>query len=103
MCLPPYVQAAKEGGYRVLVWVQPGARRDEAAGIQDGRLRVRLKAQAQDNKANVALVSFLAGLMGIPKSGLELAAGQTNRRKTIRVLPGFEPGWRELEQAVEHG
>jgi len=103
MPLPPYVQAAKDGGYRMLVWVQPGAKRDEASGIQDGRLRVRLKAQAQDNKANTALVSFLAGLMGIPKGGLELASGQTNRRKTIRVLPGYEPSWRDLEQAVEQG
>ena len=100
MGLPPFAEAAKDGSVRLLVWVQPGAKRDATAGVADGRLKVKLKAQALENKANEALVAYLAGLMGLPRSALALSAGQTSRRKTIRVQAGFEPDWRALDEAT---
>lgn len=100
MSLPPYAEVAKDQTIRVLVWVQPGAKRDSAEGVADGRLRVKLKAQALENKANEALVAFLAKQMGVPRSALTLSAGQTSRRKTIRVEAGYEPDWRVLDEAT---
>lgn len=94
---PLFVEAVKNGGYRILVLVQPGAKQNQAAGVQDGRLKVRLRAQAIENKANEALVLFLSELTGLPKSSLELSAGHSSRKKTIRVKAGFEPVWRDLE------
>ena len=94
---PSFVEAAKDGGYRILVWVQPGAKKDSAVGVLEGRLKVKLKAQAIENKANEALVSFLSKLTGLPKSSLELSVGHSGRKKTIRVKAGFEPDWRGLE------
>lgn len=96
---PAYAEADKRGGWRLQVWVQPGAKRDEAVGLVDGRLKVRLRAQAQDNKANEALVAFLAKELGISKGALELASGQTSRRKTLRIRPGETPGWIETDEA----
>lgn len=100
MDIPSYAEAAKDGGYRFRVWVQPGAKKDVALGVVDGRLKLKLKAPAVDNKANAALVLFLSKLMGLPRSALEISAGQTGRKKTIRVAAGYTPGWRNLELAA---
>lgn len=100
MGLPAYAEDAKDGGLRVLLWVQPGAKQDAAVGVVDGRLKVKLKAQAQENKANEALVAFLAKSLGLPRSSLELTSGQTSRKKTIRVKAGFEPDWHALDEAI---
>lgn len=96
---PVYAQPDKQGGWRIKVWVQPGAKRDEAVGLVDGSLKVRLRAQAQDNKANEALVAFLAHELGLSKSALELASGQASRRKTLRIRPGETPAWIETGEA----
>lgn len=67
------------------VRVQPRASRDEIAGIQDGRLRVRLTAPPVDGAANEACQKFLAGLLGVPKTSVRLTAGQKAREKTFSV------------------
>ena len=97
---PPFAEQAKDGGYRILVWVQPGARQEGPVGVVDGRLKLRLKAPAVDNKANDALLAYMAKALGLPKSALELAAGHTGRRKTLRVHPGKEPDWSALADAA---
>jgi len=94
---PVWAEPAKEGGWRLLVWVSPGAKRDETLGTADGRLKVKLKAPAVDNKANEALLAYMARLLGAPRSALELSAGQTSRRKTLRLRPGLEPDWKTIE------
>uniref|UniRef100_A0A7C3W7X9 UPF0235 protein ENR59_00650 n=1 Tax=Fundidesulfovibrio putealis TaxID=270496 RepID=A0A7C3W7X9_9BACT len=93
---PVFAETAKDGAIRIQVWVQPGARQDATAGVVDGRLKVKLRAPAVENKANTALVAFLAGLLGLPKSALELSNGQTGRKKTLRVRPGEKPDWTGL-------
>lgn len=100
MTLPPYAETAKDGAIRLLVWVQPGAKKDAVEGVVDGRLKVKLKAQAVENKANEALVAYLAKRMGLPRRALDLSAGHTSRKKTIRVEPGFGPDWRTLDEAL---
>jgi len=97
---PAFAEQAKDGGFRILVWVQPGARQDGAVGVVDGRLKLKLRAPAVDNKANDALVAFMARNLGVPKSALELAAGQTGRKKTLRLRPGENPDWAALGSAA---
>ena len=67
------------------VWVTPGAPRSEVAGVADGRLRLRLAASAHEGKANAELVRLVAETIGIPRRQVDLAAGQTGRRKLLRV------------------
>ncbi|HKT46067.1 MAG TPA: DUF167 domain-containing protein, partial [Candidatus Acidoferrales bacterium] len=50
------------------VRVQPRASKDEIAGVMEGALKVRLRAPALENRANEALIAFLAGLLKTPKS-----------------------------------
>lgn len=91
--LPGYVLQAKDGGWRIRIWAQPGAKQDGLGGEMDGRLKVKLRAPAVDNKANASLLAYLAKLLELPKSGLELEAGQANRRKTVRIRAGLKPAW----------
>jgi uncharacterized protein (TIGR00251 family) len=48
-------------------------------------LRVKLNAPPVDGAANAALCEFLAQALGVRKSAVTLIAGQTSRRKVVRV------------------
>jgi uncharacterized protein YggU (UPF0235/DUF167 family) len=54
----------------------------------DGRaaLRIRLAAPPIDGAANTALIAFLAGALELPKSSIEIRAGDTSRLKMLHVL-----------------
>lgn len=65
--------------------IQPGAKRTETAGTHGDALKIRLAAPPVDGKANDALVAFLAKTLGVPKSHVELIAGQSSRAKRVRV------------------
>lgn len=93
---PDFVSAGKDGGWRIQVLARPGSGRDALEEVVEGRLKVKLRAQAQDNQANEGLIAFLAKLLGLPKTALELAAGHTARKKTIRIRPGFSPDWSKV-------
>jgi len=91
-----FIRQAGSGDWRIRVHVQPGAKRDELAGLFQESLKVRLTAPAVDNKANGALVVFMAKLLGLKRSQVSLASGQTSRSKSLRVLAETEPDWSKL-------
>ena len=93
---PPYASQGKDGNWRIQVLARPGAGKDVVDGVVEGRLKVKLQARAQNNQANEGLIAFLSKLLGLPKTALELAAGHTARKKTIRVSPGFSPDWSKV-------
>jgi uncharacterized protein (TIGR00251 family) len=93
--LPEYVRQTGEGEWRMRVWVQPGAKKDELAGLHQGHLKIRLGAPAVDNKANQALLAFVAKLLGLRRSQVSLEAGQTSRQKTLCVRTMAAPVWPE--------
>lgn len=68
------------------VRVQPRASKDEIAGVMEGALKVRLRAPALENRANEALIAFLAGLLKTPKSAVRILAGERSRVKRIEVV-----------------
>lgn len=72
-------------GVQFAVRVVPGASKNEAAGIRDDALKIRLAAPAVEGKANRACIEFLAGLLGVRRSALTITAGEKSRRKTITV------------------
>ncbi|QJW88238.1 DUF167 domain-containing protein [Spirosoma taeanense] len=65
--------------------VKPGSRVDQLFYDAAGQLNVKIKAPAQDGRANVYLVGFLALQFGIPKSNVTIVAGFTNPHKRIEV------------------
>jgi hypothetical protein len=67
------------------VRAQPGARRNEVRGIQDGALKVCVTQAPEKGKANKAIVEFLAKWLGMRKSQIELISGETASQKKFLV------------------
>ncbi len=93
---PAWVKPLGDGAWHIYVRVQPGAKRSEVTGLQEGRLRVRIMAQAVDNKANQALAEFVAKTLGVRISRLRIASGETARQKTLLLTATPEPDWGAL-------
>jgi uncharacterized protein (TIGR00251 family) len=66
--------------------VQPRARADRIVGEINGALKIALTAPPVEGKANSACVAFLAKLLNLPRSSVSIAAGETSRKKHVRVL-----------------
>lgn len=74
-------------GAALAIRVTPRSRRNEVSGIlHDGTVKIRLTAPPVEGKANQALVSFLAKILGTSKSKIEIVAGTTGRDKLVSVL-----------------
>jgi len=67
------------------VHAQPGARRSEVQGVHGDAIKIRIKARPVDGAANQALLELLAEAMTVPRSRCALIAGETGRRKRVRV------------------
>ena len=67
------------------VRVQTRASTDEAAGEIAGALKVRLQALPVENRANDALIEFLAQLLKTPKSAVRILSGDRSRTKRIEI------------------
>jgi uncharacterized protein (TIGR00251 family) len=75
----------REGAVTLVVRVQPRASKDEIAGEMGGALKVRLRAPAVEDRANEALVEFLAVLLKTPRSAVRLLSGERSRTKHIEI------------------
>jgi uncharacterized protein len=75
----------REGAIVVAVRVQPRASRDEVVGEMKGALKIRLRAPAVEDRANEALVEFLARLLKTPKSAVRILSGERSRSKRLEI------------------
>src|SRR2546421_1563666 len=75
----------REGTVIFSVRVQPRASKDEIAGEMGGALKVRLRAPAVEDRANEALVEFLAQLLKTPRSAVRILSGERSRKKRIEI------------------
>jgi len=69
----------------IAVHVQPQARRTEVAGLHGDSLKIRLAAPPLDNRANEALVAFVAERFGVARRDVTLLAGEKSREKRLEV------------------
>jgi len=74
-------------GSALAVRVTPRASRNEIVEVlNDGTIKVRIAAPPADNEANEALILFMAEILGVSKSRLDIVAGEAGRDKLITVL-----------------
>ncbi len=85
-------------GVLLPVYAQPGARRSEVCGVRDGRLRVCTTQAPEKGKANAALAKLLAKRLGLRRSQVALAAGETSQRKEF-LISGIDAA--ELARRIE--
>jgi uncharacterized protein YggU (UPF0235/DUF167 family) len=70
---------------RLAVKVVAGAASDGIAGWLGDTLKVRVRAPAERGRANAAVESLLAGLLGVPAEDARIVAGRTSTRKIVEV------------------
>ncbi len=74
-------------GSALAVRVTPRASSSQVVAVlDDGTIKVHLAADASEEQINVELVAFLAEVLGVPKSRVEIVAGENGRDKLISVL-----------------
>jgi uncharacterized protein (TIGR00251 family) len=80
-----WYRRASDGAWVISVHAQPGARRTEVAGIHGTALRIRVQAPALEDRANEALVRFLAEALGVARRDVALVSGARSREKRFEV------------------
>ncbi len=75
----------REGAVAFLVRVQPRASKDEIAGELGSAVKVRLRAPAVEDRANEALVEFLAQLLKTPRTAVRILSGERSRTKRLEI------------------
>jgi uncharacterized protein (TIGR00251 family) len=84
------VVSIREGGIRFALRVTPRGGRDAIEGWQksaDGQqaLKLRVRAPAEDGKANEAVIGLLAAALDVPRRDVALVTGSTGRRKLVEI------------------
>lgn len=75
----------KEGGVTIKVRVQPRASRTEIIGEHAGAIKMRVAAPPVDGKANEECRRYLAKLLKVGATSVEIISGDSSRDKVIRV------------------
>jgi uncharacterized protein (TIGR00251 family) len=70
---------------RLKVRVTPNARKNEVIACSRDEIRLKVKAPAVDGKANAALIEYLAELMDVPRSRIQIRAGEKARVKVVEL------------------
>lgn len=73
------------GAVTLDVLVQPRASRGKLGPVHDGRLKVSVTAPPVDGEANAAVIELFAKQLGIARGAIEVIAGASSRRKTLRI------------------
>ncbi len=67
------------------VHAQPGASRNQIVGLHAESLKIKVKAPPEEGKANAELCAYIAGLIGVAKSRVNVVSGQSSRAKVVEL------------------
>jgi uncharacterized protein len=67
------------------VRAQPGARRNELRGEQNGALKVCVTQSPEKGKANKAVIELIAKSLKLKKSQIQLLSGETSHQKIFLI------------------
>ncbi len=70
---------------KVAVRVVPGAKMQQVQAALDGTLKVWLRADAKEGKANKALIELLADYYGVSKSLVRIVSGLKIKNKIVEI------------------
>ena len=90
---PVYIKQAGTHGWRLLVWVQPRAKKSGCAGLYGDRLKIKVAAPPVDHKANQELIGFVAKTLGRKNRDVRVISGETGRKKDLLIEGLEEPCW----------
>ena len=80
----PELQAT-DHGVVLTVHAQPNARRTEIVGRHGDAVKIRVAAPPTDDRANEALVAFVADMFGVRSGAVTVRSGGSSRHKRLRI------------------
>ncbi len=83
--MPPWCRRSRDGALVICVHAQPGAKRTEVAGLHGDALRIRIAAPALEERANLALIAFIAEKLGVARRDVTLVSGAKSREKRLAI------------------
>ena len=75
----------EQGDLILNVKIQPGASRNEFAGLYGSNLRLRIHAPASEGRANDELLKFLSERFATAKQRIAIERGASSRIKSLRI------------------
>jgi uncharacterized protein (TIGR00251 family) len=89
--LPVWLRSSSPQELQLALYVQPGARRTDCAGLHADRLKIAVATPPIDGRANQALLAFIAETLQLPRSAVQLTAGEHSRLKRVTVRSALLP------------
>ena len=83
--LPKSIQI-KDNKIILNVHAKPGSKKEGIYEIDDEYIEIAVHAQAQNNKANLALIEYLCDIFDLSKNSVNFESGGTSRNKTISII-----------------
>ena len=78
----------------------PSSSRNEIKGLENNRLKVRVAAVPEDNKANDELINFFSKILKCAKKDVSIYTGKKSRLKTIALPLSAKENLEELIKCV---
>ncbi len=73
-------------GATFAIRVQPRAARTAISGTVGDALKISVSAPPLDGRANVAVVEFFSEILSVPRSAVQVVAGERSRNKMVRIV-----------------
>lgn len=70
---------------KIAVKVKPNSKEDKVEAVGNNEYILRVKAKAQDGKANSAAIKLLSDYLGIPKARISIVMGHKSKNKLISI------------------
>lgn len=85
----PQFYQLNDKGLVLNVLVRPNAAANKIEGLHDGLLKLRINAQPVEGAANQAVIKLLSKSLNVPKTGIEIISGHTNKQKRLQFYISF--------------
>lgn len=83
-----------DNGLIIRLKIIPNSSKNELIWENDS-LKIKITAQPIENKANKALIAFLAKALKIAKSNIQIIKGELNKEKTLLIMGMAEEQFKE--------
>ncbi len=75
-----------DGSVTMTIRVHPGARETAVTDVMnDGTIKVSLRAKAEKGRANEELIELLADQFEVPRGNVAIISAATGRRKIVKI------------------
>lgn len=83
--------------------IKPNSKTDEWIREADGSIKLKIRAQPIEGKANKYLIDLLSKTLSLPKSSIVLAKGETNAFKTFEIDADEAVVMGKIDALIEEG